>query len=272
MGPGSQVIGKSVVFGPIAVTAETVALFHTGILVPTAADAAVAHPMFAATQIIPGTGMVLFQPGADFNINRAVHAGIDIQFHTPILIGARLGTSSKLLRVEEKSAGQILHIGFETRDEFSHLIVTGETRYLLRAKKSGESSTVPEGAEATRTAAFQRKVPTLPNQSVLYAEGSGDRFPIHTDDAFARSVGLPGVIMHGMCTLALSASAVISEALGGDLSRLGYLSCKFTNMVLPGDSLRVLGYRQKADAIEFESFTSDGRKAISEGVLRTKPV
>jgi acyl dehydratase len=40
---------------------------------------------------------------------------------------------------------------------------------------------------------------------VAYAEASGDHNPIHQDEEIARSVGLPGVITHGMFTLALVA-------------------------------------------------------------------
>ncbi|MGB0101289.1 MAG: MaoC/PaaZ C-terminal domain-containing protein, partial [Nocardioides sp.] len=43
---------------------------------------------------------------------------------------------------------------------------------------------------------------------VRYAEASGDHNPIHQDEAVALSVGLPGVIAHGMYTMALAARAV----------------------------------------------------------------
>ena len=41
-----------------------------------------------------------------------------------------------------------------------------------------------------------------------YAEVSGDHNPIHLDEEFARSVGLPNVIAHGMLTMALAAEAI----------------------------------------------------------------
>jgi acyl dehydratase len=37
-----------------------------------------------------------------------------------------------------------------------------------------------------------------------YANASGDQNPIHQDEAFAKSVGLPDVIAHGMLTMALA--------------------------------------------------------------------
>ena len=43
------------------------------------------------------------------------------------------------------------------------------------------------------------------NRAVLiqYADASGDQNPIHQDEAFAKSVGLPDVIAHGMLTMGL---------------------------------------------------------------------
>jgi acyl dehydratase len=66
-----------------------------------------------------------------------------------------------------------------------------------------------------------------------YAEASGDLNPIHLDDDFARRVGLPGVIAHGLLQMGLLAR-VAAEAAGGP-SRLRKLSCRFAGMVAPGD-------------------------------------
>jgi len=68
---------------------------------------------------------------------------------------------------------------------------------------------------------------------VRYAEASGDHNPIHQDEDVARSVGLPGVIAHGMYTMALAARAVESWFPGAEMVSLG---CKFTNpVVVPRD-------------------------------------
>jgi acyl dehydratase len=68
---------------------------------------------------------------------------------------------------------------------------------------------------------------------VRYAGASGDFNPIHWSDRVATSVGLPGVIAHGMFTMALAARAVDGWANGGEVVELG---CKFTNpVVVPDD-------------------------------------
>jgi acyl dehydratase len=68
---------------------------------------------------------------------------------------------------------------------------------------------------------------------VAYAAASGDHNPIHQDEEVARSVGLPGVIAHGMYTMALAARAVESWFPGAEVVSFG---CKFTNpVVVPAD-------------------------------------
>ena len=64
---------------------------------------------------------------------------------------------------------------------------------------------------------------------VRYAAASGDHNPIHQDEAVALSVGLPGVIAHGMYTMALAARAVDEWFPGSEVVSLG---CKFTNPVV----------------------------------------
>ena len=68
---------------------------------------------------------------------------------------------------------------------------------------------------------------------VAYAEAAGDPNPIHQDEEVARSVGLPGVIAHGMLTLGLVGRAVDEWTGGAEVVELG---CKFTQpVVVPAD-------------------------------------
>ncbi|MFT4083453.1 MAG: MaoC/PaaZ C-terminal domain-containing protein [Nocardioides sp.] len=68
---------------------------------------------------------------------------------------------------------------------------------------------------------------------VRYAGASGDFNPIHYSDRVATEVGLPGVIAHGMFTMALVARAVSEWTGGAEVVELGG---KFTNpVVVPDD-------------------------------------
>ena len=81
----------------------------------------------------------------------------------------------------------------------------------------------------------ERAVTFTREQIAAYAVASGDHNPIHLDDEFARSVGLPGIIAHGMLQMGLMA-VVAADAAGGP-SRLRSMTCRFAGMVEPGDTV-----------------------------------
>jgi len=75
--------------------------------------------------------------------------------------------------------------------------------------------------------------------TVRYAGASGDFNPIHIDEDFARQVGLPGRILHGLWTMAQVARAH-TEALGGP-DRLERLSVQFRGMGMLEQEITVSG-------------------------------
>ena len=81
----------------------------------------------------------------------------------------------------------------------------------------------------------ERRVTFTREQIAAYAEASGDHNPIHLDDAFAKTVGLPGLIAHGMLQMGIMAT-VAAEAAGGP-DRLRRLFVRFAGMVEPGDTV-----------------------------------
>jgi acyl dehydratase len=108
---------------------------------------------------------------------------------------------------------------------------------------------------------------------VRYAEASGDHNPIHQDESVARSVGLPGVIAHGMYTMALAARAVSKWCPGAEVVSFG---CKFTNpVVVPaegGVEIQVEGAAKEADGLTTVSLTvtCGGQKVLGnpKAILR----
>jgi acyl dehydratase len=87
--------------------------------------------------------------------------------------------------------------------------------------------------------------------TVRYAGASADFNPIHIDEEFARAVGLPGRILHGLWTMAQVARAQ-SEAAGGP-EHLKRLSVQFRGMGMPEQEIVVSGTVREA---------SDGRVVI----------
>jgi acyl dehydratase len=87
-----------------------------------------------------------------------------------------------------------------------------------------------------------------PYVTVRYAGASGDFNPIHIDEQFAKQVGLPGRILHGLWTMAQVARAH-TEAAGGP-EKLKRLSVQFRGMGVLGEPITVKGtVREVSDGI-----------------------
>jgi acyl dehydratase len=77
-----------------------------------------------------------------------------------------------------------------------------------------------------------------------YAEASGDHNPIHLDPDFARAVGLPSTIAHGLLTMGAAAAPV--EQWSAEVAYVSRVSCRFSAPVPSGD--RISGQPQVKEA------------------------
>ena len=102
--------------------------------------------------------------------------------------------------------------------------------------------------------------------TVRYAGASGDFNPIHIDEEFAQSVGLPGRILHGLWMMAQVARSV--SAAGDGPEALRSLSIQFRGMGFPEQELTVSAtVKDVADGVatvEAEAFQDD-RRIIRKG-------
>jgi acyl dehydratase len=80
-----------------------------------------------------------------------------------------------------------------------------------------------------------------------YAGASGDFNPIHIDDEFAKSVGLPRNILHGLYSMGLVAKANAAALAGGDPRALKRLSVQFRGMGFPEQEIVVTGTVKSVD-------------------------
>jgi acyl dehydratase len=90
-----------------------------------------------------------------------------------------------------------------------------------------------------------------------YAGASGDFNPIHIDDEFARSVGLPGAILHGLWSMAQVARAQTDAAGGPDALRR--LSVQFRGMGLPEQEIVVTGAQNEQGVVALEAAQGDNK-------------
>src|ERR1700744_5336904 len=96
-----------------------------------------------------------------------------------------------------------------------------------------------------------------------YAGASGDFNPIHIDEEFAKSVGVPSNILHGLSSMGLVAKAAAQGLAGGDPRALKKLTVQFRGMGLPEQEIAVTGEVKEVDGdrivVDLEAAQGDNR-------------
>lgn len=231
-----------------------------------------APPVFAIVPVFQGMIDPLFKVVPDSLIPFVVHGEQDMVFHRPITAGQTLVSRAKVTGYASKSSGTTVSLKLETRTEGGDLVNEQWMVSFFRGFQAGE--TVGEHApghtldEAVRAAAPVAEVVQHvdDDQTFRYSEASGDPMPIHLDAEFAKQMGLPGIIAHGLCTMAFTSRAVVQEVAGGDPTKLKRLAVRFSKPVLPGEDVTTRIWDKGDGTFAFESTSSSGDVVIKDGL------
>ena len=79
--------------------------------------------------------------------------------------------------------------------------------------------------------------------------------------------GLPGVILHGMCTMAIASKAAVNGLAGGDPTRVKRVAVRFSRPVLPGQELTTRFWEAGDGAYAFETYNAKGSAVIKGGAV-----
>jgi acyl dehydratase len=260
-------------YGPaqLAVDAERIADYAhaTGDQLPLYRGAdPIAPPVFAIVPVWPLIKEALADDELGLDVGRIVHGEQRMTFHRPIRAGDALTSSGNLSSITERGENEVFVLSFETRDGAGSLVTSQDVVCVSRgtalAKSAGER--VSEHSRAGRDDVesepeLVRRVELPPGITHRYAGASGDDNRIHIDDEFAKSVGLPGIIVQGMCLFSISMQAVIDAAAGGRPELLSSASVRFRRPILPGTAFETLVYLN-GDEARFEGRGPGGELAV----------
>ncbi|MFC9962782.1 MaoC/PaaZ C-terminal domain-containing protein [Nocardia ignorata] len=204
----------------------------------------VGSPVFA---IVPAFD-ALMAPAVDVVpmdiFGRITHGEQDFHFHRPIKPGDNLVSRGRVIGWETKSTGSLVYIHLTCKDEVSGDLVneqylSGFFRGVDAGDRVGEAIPVIEPHTELKQSSPQAKTAhhVDDDQTFRYAPASGDPVPLHLDEEVAKDAGLPGIIAHGLCTMAMAGWGVLAEVADSDVSRVRRLAVRFSEFVFPGDDL-----------------------------------
>ncbi|MBI3770377.1 MAG: dehydratase [Deltaproteobacteria bacterium] len=208
-----------------------------------------------------------------------VHGEQDMHFHRPLIPGATLTSWAEPHSVRVGASGARYTVRVTSVDTAGRAVLEQYATFFIRGMTDGPSAgpdkpdhVFPEEARRRGVGEYTSHVDA--DQTYRYRDASGDPNPIHFDEESAKAVGLPGIIVHGLCTMAMTGRAIVETLAGGDPSRLTRLAVRFSTDVFPGTDLVThiydVGERDGRHVYAFEA-VSLGRVVISNGRAEVKP-
>lgn len=194
---------------------------------------------------------------------KVVHGEQDFLFHRPIRAEDKLVAKGKMTGWKGGEKGTAACVYLETRDAEGALVNEQRVTFFVRGFDTGDrrGELAPEHGfedslrESSPVATVTQHMDE--DQPLRYGPAAGDPMPIHLDDEVARQAGFPGIIAHGLCTMAFTSWALLTELADSEAHRLRRLAVRFAKPVLPGQDISTAIWRKSSvDGMRTYAFES----------------
>ena len=181
---------------------------------------------------------------SNINFMMVVDGERRITIHKPLPPKCEVVSDERTLDILDKGEGKGAVL---IQERISRDAASGEKLFTIVtsifARGDGGFGGKPQGGPQPhdipeRAADLVRECDTRPDQAFVYAL-SGDRNPLHRDPAFAKMVGFPRPILHGLCSYGTACRAVLSTVAEYQPERIRQFDVRFSKPVFPGETLVV---------------------------------
>ncbi len=210
---------------------------------------------------------------------RQVHYSEHLRWERPIRPGDRLRIEGEVAAILPHRAGTHLIIAYTAYDAKDAAVFVEHIGGLLRGVACADDGRGTSHVEALPqvqegAACWRRDLHISKLAPYVYDGCANVHFPIHTSPAFAKSVGLPGIIFQGTGTLALAVREITATEADNNPCRIGAVGARFTGMVKPDSNITVcLLAKEKIDGghqCRFEVLNPNGKPAVSDGCVEIR--
>jgi len=275
VGLNADLVGKEYDTSTFEVTADSIEQFaratnDTNERYLSGGDDVVAPPVYPVVAGFSAYMTAAMDPELEADLLRLVHGAEEHVIHRPIKPGDVLTVSPVLESVDKKDSGETFTAKANLTDQTGDLVAEIRGTMFIRGSGTGSKSA---GAQdhGPGEIIYEEATKVDDDQTYRYAEASGDHNPIHVDPNTAQMAGLPGIILHGMCTMAIATKAAVNGLAGGDPARIKRVGVRLSKPVLPGQELTTKLWQETEGAgvttYGFETYNQDGRAVIKQGVV-----
>ncbi len=231
----------------------------------------VSTPVFPVVPAFDSFMSASMDPELGADLMRLVHGSEEHVLHKAIRPGDTLQIEPVLESVETKETGETFTVAAPIKNQDGELVAEVRGTMFIRGSGSGARSAGGSGDESAPEVAYEETTKVDDDQTHRYAEASGDHNPIHLDENVAKMAGLPGIINHGMCTMAIAAKGAVNGLAGGDPERIKKVGVRFSKPVIPGQELTTKFWKTAESGgvttYGFETYNPAGQAVIKGGVV-----
>ena len=202
-------------------------------------------------RVLPTYGVIpAFEPvftglrATGCDLVQLLHTAQRTELVKPFPPRGQMRTTAKVRGIWDMKIGAAIFVDTETEvdGELScrttwQLLVRGAGGFGGERPPKGLRTRPPKGQDPD----FEVEVATGRNQALLYRL-TGDINPIHANPEVASLAGFERPILHGLCSYGIGARVALKMLAGDDPSRFKSFECRFSKVVMPGDTLIVRGY------------------------------
>ena len=233
-------------------------------------------PVFAVVPPFPILASSTMAAVPDELMMKVLHGEQDIRIHRPIRPGETLTCRAKVTGIHGRSSGVVVTALVETTSAGEPVNDQYFTAFFRGGELDGGFGDEPPAHGFDETLRSREPDAVVvqkydEDQTWRYAEASGDPMPIHTDEEFAKAMGLPGIIIHGLCTMAFVSRAVIETACPEDPSRLKRIAVRFSSTAFPRNTISTSLWNTGEGAYAFETTSDEGASIIKDGIAEIAP-
>ncbi|MBA2311366.1 MAG: MaoC family dehydratase N-terminal domain-containing protein [Actinobacteria bacterium] len=227
---------------------------------------ALASPVFPVVAGFPTFMDAARDPELGADVVRLVHASEEHVLRRPLRPGDVVSVTSEMESIEVEDAGESFTARADLEDADGELVAQVRGKMLIRGmtRRRRARSAPGEPSEALEILA-EETTAIDEDQTYRYADASGDDNPIHVDEEAAKRARLPGVILHGMCTMAVATKAAVNTIASGDPARIARVDVDFSKPVFPGQTLTTKIYEPSGGGYGFDVVNQNGITVIKGG-------
>jgi len=284
MGLNRSLIGKQYPPQDYGVTAEATMKYARAynednpcFLDPSRSGGIIAPPMFGVVMGWLPIMLVMTDNELGADLLRLLHLEQDMYFYRPVAPGDIVTCTAKILGIEEKASGESAVVEVRSVNQRGEAVLQMLFTAFIRSGRRKERRDEDQLEESPQAEPLFRVAQVVDaDQTYRYAQASGDHNPIHLDENTARLAGLPGIIVHGLCTMAFASKVMIDHLCNRDPRRLKRLRAHFSRPVFPRQTVTTAVWTQPdRDGLKvyaYKTVNPEGKAVIKEGMVEVVAV